>query len=252
MEQIKLAAKPREAIGSKSVKRLRDEGKIPGVVYGRAFGDSVAIVIESRDLRAALSHGAHSVINLEIEGRGPTPVLLHDRQLDPVTKRLLHVDLHSVNLNEEVETTVRVVAVGTATGVKNGGILDIVMREITVAALPGSIPDHIDVDVRDLDITDAVHVRGRTAGDRGRALRSGAPMTSSSPYCRRRRSKSRWWLRSPKSRSSRNSSARSRTSKRSRRRAVPMWWLADHKGRPHIKSLAERKGRPHKGRHYKR
>ncbi|HEY7981558.1 MAG TPA: 50S ribosomal protein L25 [Candidatus Eremiobacteraceae bacterium] len=159
MEQIKLAAKPREAIGSKSVKRLRDEGKIPGVVYGRAFGDAVAIVIEARDLRAALSHGAHSVINLEIEGRGPTPVLLHDRQLDPVTKRLLHVDLHAVNLNEEVETTVRVVAVGTATGVKNGGILDIVMREITVAALPGSIPDHIDVDVRDLDITDAVHVR---------------------------------------------------------------------------------------------
>lgn len=159
MEQIKLAAKPREAIGSKSVKRLRDEGKIPGIVYGHAFSEAVAIVIESRDLRAALSHGAHSVINLEIEGRGATPVLLHDRQLDPVTKRLLHVDLHSVNLNEEVETTVRVVAVGTAAGVKNGGILDIVMREITVSALPGSIPDHIDVDVRDLDITDAVHVR---------------------------------------------------------------------------------------------
>ena len=96
MEQIKLAAKPREAIGTKSVKRLRDEGKIPGVVYGRAFGEAVAIVIESRDLRVALSHGAHSVINLEIEGRGPTPVLLHDRQLDPVTKRLLHVDLHAV------------------------------------------------------------------------------------------------------------------------------------------------------------
>jgi len=159
MEQIKLAAKPREAIGSKSVKRLRDEGKIPGIVYGHAFSEAVAIVIESRDLRVALSHGAHSVINLEIEGRGATPVLLHDRQLDPVTKRLLHVDLHSVNLNEEVETTVRVVAVGTAAGVKNGGILDIVMREITVSALPGSIPDHIDVDVRDLDITDAVHVR---------------------------------------------------------------------------------------------
>ena len=159
MEQIKLAAKPREAIGSKSVKRLRDEGKIPGVVYGRAFGDAVAIVIEARDLRAALSHGAHSVINLEIEGRGPTPVLLHERQLDPVTKRLLHVDLHAVNLNEEVETTVRVVPIGLAAGVKNGGILDIVMREITVSALPGSIPDHIDVDVRDLEITDAVHVR---------------------------------------------------------------------------------------------
>ena len=159
MEQIKLSAKPREAIGTKSIKGLRAEGKIPGVVYGRAFGDPVPIVIEARDLRAALSHGAHSVISLEIEGRGPTAVLLHDRQLDPVTKRLLHVDLHAVNLNEEVETTVRIVAIGLAAGVKNGGILDIALREVTVAALPGSIPDHIEVDVRDLNIMNAIHVR---------------------------------------------------------------------------------------------
>jgi large subunit ribosomal protein L25 len=159
MEQITLAAKPRTAIGTKSVKRLREEGKVPGIVYGRAFGEAVAIVIEAKDLRAALSHGAHSVINLEVDGRSATPVLLHERQLDPITKHLLHVDLHAVDLNEEVETMVRVVAVGTAAGVKEGGILDIVAREVTVAALPGSIPDHIEVDVRDLNITDAIHIR---------------------------------------------------------------------------------------------
>jgi len=159
MEQITLAAKPRTAIGTKSVKRLREEGKVPGVVYGRAFGEAVAIVIEAKDLRAALSHGAHSVINLEIDGRTATPVLLHERQLDPISKHLLHVDLHAVDLNEEIETMVRVVAVGTAAGVKEGGILDIVAREVTVAALPGSIPDHIEVDVRDLNITDAIHIR---------------------------------------------------------------------------------------------
>jgi large subunit ribosomal protein L25 len=159
MEQITLTAKPRTAIGTKSVKRLREEGKVPGIVYGRAFGEAVAIVIEAKDLRAALSHGAHSVINLEIDGRSATPVLLHERQLDPITKHLLHVDLHAVDLNEEVETMVRIVAVGTAAGVKEGGILDIVTREVTVAALPGSIPDHIEVDVRDLNITDAIHIR---------------------------------------------------------------------------------------------
>ncbi len=159
MEQITLAAKPREAIGTKSVKRLREEGKVPGVVYGRGFGETVAIVIEAKDLRAALSHGAHSVIHLEIPGRSATPVLLHERQVDPITKHLLHVDLHAVDLTEEIETMVRIVATGLAAGVKNGGILDIVAREVTVATLPGSIPDHIEVDVRDLNINNAIHIR---------------------------------------------------------------------------------------------
>src|SRR5271166_6024373 len=125
METVNLNAKPRTETGTRAVKRLRAEGKIPAVVYGREFGDSLPIVIDARELRSALSgHSVHSIVNLTIEGRGTTSVLVHERQLDVTTKHLVHLDLHAVNLNEEVDATVAVVALGTAAGVKNGGILD--------------------------------------------------------------------------------------------------------------------------------
>ena len=160
METVNLSAKPRTETGSRAVKKLREEGKIPAVVYGREFGESLAVVIDARELRAALAgHSLHSIVNLTIEGRGTTPVLVHDRQLDITTRHLVHLDLHAVNLNEEVEATVTVVPVGTAAGVKNGGILDIASREIDVRALPTNIPDHIEIDVRELEIGQSIHVR---------------------------------------------------------------------------------------------
>jgi len=160
METVNLSAKPRTETGTRAVKRLRAEGKIPAVVYGREFGETLAVTIDARELRTAMTgHSSHSIVNLSIEGRGTTSVLLHDRQLDVETKKLVHLDLHAVNLNEEVDATVAIVTAGTAAGVKNGGILDVVAREIEVRALPANVPDHIEVDVRELEIGDAVHVR---------------------------------------------------------------------------------------------
>jgi large subunit ribosomal protein L25 len=164
METVNLTAKPRTETGTRAVKRLRAEGKIPAVVYGREFGDSLPIIIDARELRSALSgHSVHSIVNLTIEGRGTTSVLVHERQLDVTTKHLVHLDLHAVNLNEEVDATVSIVAVGTAAGVKNGGILDIASREIEVQSLPTNIPDHIEIDVRELEIGMAIHVRDLVA-----------------------------------------------------------------------------------------
>jgi len=160
METVNLSAKPRFQTGTRAVKRLRAEGKIPAVVYGREFGETLPIEIDARELRSALAgRSVHSIVNLSIEGHGTTTVLLHDRQLDVISKHLVHVDLHAVNLNEEVDATVRVVAVGSAAGVKEGGILDLVAREIDIRALPTDVPDHIDIDVRELQIGDAIHVR---------------------------------------------------------------------------------------------
>ena len=164
METVNLNAKPRPESGSRAAKRLRADGKIPAVIYGREFGDALPVTIDARELRSAMSgKSVHSIINLTIEGRGTTPVLLHERQDDVVTKRPLHLDLHAVNLDEEVDATVSVIAVGTAAGVKNGGILDIVAREVEVRALPANVPDHIEIDVRDLEIGQALHVRDLTA-----------------------------------------------------------------------------------------
>ncbi len=160
MEQITIAAKPRKETGTHAVDKLRREGKVPGVVYGHQFGDPLPVIIEARDLRSALhGHNINSVFTLEIEGRGSTPVMVHERQLDVVSKHLIHIDLHAVNLNETVEASVALVAVGSAPGVKEGGVLDLVMREIAVEALPGNIPEQIEVDVSGLSIGDTIHVR---------------------------------------------------------------------------------------------
>ena len=160
MAQTTIAAKPRKETGTHAVDKLRREGKIPGVVYGHQFGDPLPIVIEARDLRSALQgQNVNAVFTLEIEGRGSTPVMVHERQLDVVTKHLIHVDLHAINLNEEVEADVALVMVGAAPGVKEGGVLDLVLRTIAVEALPSDIPDHIDVDVSAMSIGDTIHVR---------------------------------------------------------------------------------------------
>ncbi len=160
MQQTTVKAKPREAAGSRAVKALRTEGGIPGVVYGRTFGDPLPVVVDAKDLRAALlGHGGSAVLNLEIEGRGSTPAIVQDRQLDVVTKRLIHIDLHAISLDEVVEAHVPLVLVGAAPGVKEGGILDFVLREVTIDALPTDIPDHIEIDISALNMFDNVHVR---------------------------------------------------------------------------------------------
>jgi len=163
MELITIAARPRSETGSHAVTRLRRQGKVPGVVYGHQFGEPLPIVIEARDLRTALTgHNINSVFTLQIEGRGATPVMVHERQVDVLSRHLLHIDLYAVNLNVAVEANVPIVVAGSAPGVKEGGVLDVVLREIAVEALPGSIPERVEVDVSTLAIGDNIHVRDLT------------------------------------------------------------------------------------------
>lgn len=160
MEQSTVKAKPRTESGTRAAKELRRNGTVPGVVYGRDFGAPLPVSIDARDLRVALhGHGSSTVLNLEIEGRGSTPVIVQDRQHDVVTKRLIHVDLHAISLDEVVDARVPLVIVGAAPGVKEGGILDFVLREVAITALPTDIPDSIEVDVSSLNMFDTVHAR---------------------------------------------------------------------------------------------
>jgi large subunit ribosomal protein L25 len=163
MQQSTVKVKPREAAGRRAVRRVRSDGGIPGVVYGKDFGAPLAVVVDAKDLRAALTgHGGSAVLNLEIEGRGSTPAIVQDRQLDVVTKRLIHVDLHAISLDEEVEAHVPLVLVGTPAGVKEGGILDFLLREVTIEALPTDIPDQIEIDVSALNMFQSIHARDIT------------------------------------------------------------------------------------------
>ncbi len=147
---------PREPAGSRSARRLRREGDVPGIVYGGGE-DPVAFQVPSRELRYALSHGG-AVIDLEIEGAAATPVVVKEHDRHPVTGASTHVDLLRVRLDVKIQSTVQLELIGAedAPGVKEGGVLESVTRELTIEALPNDIPDSIQHDVSAMVIGDTL------------------------------------------------------------------------------------------------
>jgi len=155
-ETTTLTVAPRAAEGSRANRRLRREGLVPGVVYG-GEGEPLAFQVEARTLRQALAHGG-AVISLTVEGEGATPVVLKDQQRHPVTGDTMHVDLLRVDLRQRIAATVVLELTGTddAPGVKAGGVLEQVTRELNIEALPNEIPDTIQHDVSAAEIGDTI------------------------------------------------------------------------------------------------
>jgi large subunit ribosomal protein L25 len=150
--ELKVAA--REPAGSRQARRLRREGIVPGVLYG-GDDEPVSFSVPSRVLRQALAHGG-AVIDLSIEGGGSSPAVLKELTRHPVTGATVHVDLLRVNLNVKIQSTVSLELTGgdDAPGVKEGGVLEHVTRELTIEALPNDIPDSISFDVSEMQIND--------------------------------------------------------------------------------------------------
>jgi large subunit ribosomal protein L25 len=156
---VKLLVRPREGRGSADSRRLRRQGIVPGVLYGR--GEPQAICVEERTLRSALTGagGLHAILDVVVEGADKThPSVLKDYQQDVVRGGVTHVDLQEVRLDQPIQATVTVTLVGEAAGSKEGGVLSQVTRELTVEALPLEIPEHIDFDVSELRIGDTARV----------------------------------------------------------------------------------------------
>jgi large subunit ribosomal protein L25 len=155
-ETTALSVEQREPGGSRAARQLRRTGKVPGVVYGGAEG-TVAFQVDSRALRAALAHRG-AVLELRIDGDGATPVVVKELARHPVSGETIHVDLLRVRLDKPIQATVVVELTGVeeAPGVKEGGVLEHVTREVTIEALPTDIPDNIRHDVSELVIGDTV------------------------------------------------------------------------------------------------
>lgn len=151
-----LTVAPRSVEGSRSTRRLRRTGLVPGVVYG-GEGDPIAFQVEARTLRQALAHGG-AVITLTVEGGGETPVVLKDHQRHPVTGDTMHIDLLRVDLRQKIGAVVVLELLGgdDAPGVKAGGVLEQVTRELNIEALPTAIPDTIELDVSTAEIGDTI------------------------------------------------------------------------------------------------
>jgi large subunit ribosomal protein L25 len=153
-----LKVAPRAEFGSRTSRRLRGEGLVPGVVYSGG-SDAKAFQVSEREVRAIISEGA-ALFDLEIEGGKAVPVVVKEQQLHPVRGSLQHIDLQEVKLDEAIEAEVAIELEGaeTAPGVKGGGVLEHVTREITVEALPTDIPDRIAVDVSAMEINDTLQL----------------------------------------------------------------------------------------------
>jgi large subunit ribosomal protein L25 len=154
-DQTTLTVAPRAVDGSRANRRLRREGLVPGVVYGGG-DEPVAFQVDARELRHALAHGG-AVITLTLDG-AEAPVVLKDQQRHPVTGATLHVDLLRVDLRKKITATVPLELTGTedAPGAKAGGVLEQVLRELSIEALPTEIPDAIQHDVSAMEIGDTV------------------------------------------------------------------------------------------------
>jgi large subunit ribosomal protein L25 len=146
-----LNVEPREAAHSRATRRLRREGRVPGVLYGRG-ADPVPFSVDARELRLALA-GQGAVLDVAVDGK-TTSAILKDSYRDPVRGDVMHVDLLSVDLNKPIESMVPIHLVGIedAPGVKEGGVLEHVTRELTVEALPNDIPETIEHDVSHMEM----------------------------------------------------------------------------------------------------
>ena len=165
MTEMTLTASPRGVKGKNAMRKLRQEGLVPGVLYGQGGGDQYSLPLqldghEASRMVTAL-HGGERLIKLKIEDgkkAGEKSVLLKEVQTKAVGNALVHIDFHEVDVRQTVQVSVEVRPEGKAEGETMGGILQQVTREITIECLPTIIPEFIPVDVSQMEIGHSVHL----------------------------------------------------------------------------------------------
>jgi large subunit ribosomal protein L25 len=163
MPVIPLSGKRRTGTGKGVARKARAAGQIPGVLYGHGQ-EPVALSVSAREFELAVrKQGGNPIIGLSLDG-GENTALIRDVQYDPISHDIIHLDFLRISLTEMIEVQVQVRLVGTPIGVKDGGgILEPIMREVSVRCLPTAIPSSLDVDVAALNIGDSVHVSSLSA-----------------------------------------------------------------------------------------
>lgn len=156
MSEVVLSAEKRSDTGKSVARRLRREGRIPGVMYG-AENDPIAVSIERIEL-GRLLRKKHSIINVKVDGNDQRAVI-KDIQYHPVSSDVTHVDFMRVVAGTEITVTVPLHFVGTAVGTKTGGVLSTLMHELPISVLPRYMPDSIEVDISALEIGDSIRLK---------------------------------------------------------------------------------------------
>ena len=162
MAEVTLEVSKRESTGKEQAKKLRRDGKVPAVVYG-GHKEPVAITVDRKavsELVTKSEHGIRSVFLLKMAGTDQQRhAMIKEITIDPLTRRMKHIDFVRVVMDEKIKVTVPVHLNGTAAGVKEGGLLDFQVRELHIECLPTAIPDSIEVDVTPLGHHDYFRVK---------------------------------------------------------------------------------------------
>ncbi len=141
-------------------RRVRVEGKIPAVVYG-AGQETVAVAVDPKVVTRILhsESGHNTIFDLNVEGAALVKAMIVDWQHEPIKGKLLHIDFKRIAMDKAMRVSVPVQLTGSPVGVRvGGGVLDQIMREVEIECLPADIPDHLDVDVTDLELYGAIHI----------------------------------------------------------------------------------------------
>ena len=165
-ERLKLSASSRDWGGKGSARRMRLQGLIPGVVYGRGM-DSIPVVVTASDLVPLLRQSDYEseLIDFRVDDGEPMDVLVKEAQFDHIGERLLHIDFFRIMRGEKLVVEVPIVVLGTAQGVKMGGMLQNNMRAAKIRCLPKNLIHDLEVDVSALMIGDSVHIRDLNVPD---------------------------------------------------------------------------------------
>jgi len=161
MAELTLEVSRREEQGKGAAGRLRRDGKVPAVVYG-GHRETVSITVDRKavtDLIQKSEHGIRSIFLLKMAGTDQSRhAMIKDIQMDPIHRKMTHIDFIRVLMDEVVRTTVPIHVNGTPLGVKEGGLLDFQVRELHIECLPNAIPDKIDVDISNLGMHEYIRL----------------------------------------------------------------------------------------------
>lgn len=160
MARPQLLSTTRTDFRKSEVKKIRREGGIPATIYSKGE-ESKSVFVPNDDVLAILKAGGRlSLIDLSIDGKAQKahPVMFQTIQRNFITNKILHIDFHRVSMNEPIHAKVPLVLVGEAPGVKLSGVLEQMVSELEIKALPDHVPSHINIDISHMDIGDMIHV----------------------------------------------------------------------------------------------
>jgi len=148
----------REKTGKEAAKKIRRKGYIPAILYGHGVKKCISIKYLEFDLLFN-EVGGHSIISLNIDGKESFDAIIKDFQIDAVKKNIIHADFYEVEKGKLLKTEIPIKTVGTAKGVKAGGILEVFNKDLEIECLPKDIPEFIKLDIAELEIGDSLHVK---------------------------------------------------------------------------------------------